>query len=44
MKSLNTLFTVLIAILMTAGSAFGQYVTVGTATGTSMAIARKLGG
>jgi hypothetical protein len=35
MKSLNTLFTVLIAILMTAGSAFGQYVTVGTATGTS---------
>lgn len=35
MKSLNTLFTILAAILLTAGSISAQYVTVGTATGTN---------
>jgi hypothetical protein len=41
MKLLNTLFTAMLAILMTAGSASGQYVTVGTATGTNATTAQS---
>lgn len=35
MKSLNTLFKVLMVMLLTAGSVSAQYVTVGSATGTN---------